>query len=205
MIWWRRELTFIEGSPYASDSPTLISHLIFTKTSCRISSSHSAPGETKDLQRRYDWKIESIKENHREDSRDYSEWKHVTLFRTSNLFWSCQYLVLNLLIPIGKDWGGSREESISNTRGAVPRHTWPHFHWKVSQYGGRVKQSLSPQRKDKVQRQYTSSRKDVACFCPGDWSKSSNARMFPVCLSYKCAPVQKFRLLGHFISCFPLS
>lgn len=134
MIWWGRELTFLDGSPYASDSPTLISHLIFTKASCSISSSHAAPGETEDVQWRYVWKIESIKENRREDSRDCSNWKHITLLGMSNLFWPCQYLALKLLIPIGKDWGGSKEEQIRITRGAFPRHTWPHIHWKVGQY-----------------------------------------------------------------------
>lgn len=127
-------MTFIGDSPRATDSPTLISHLIFTKTSCEISSFHSAPGETNALQWRWVWSREPIKENHTEDSRDYFDWKHITLFRTSNLFWSCQYFALNLLIPIGERLGRNRERYIRITRGVFPRHAWPLFPWKVGQY-----------------------------------------------------------------------
>lgn len=111
---WGRELTFIEGSPCASDSPALISHLIFTKTSCSISSSHSAPGEMEDLWFWCVWSRESIKENHRKDSGDYFAWKLITLFRISNLFWSCQYLALNLLIPIREGLGWRKRRVYQN-------------------------------------------------------------------------------------------
>lgn len=149
MLSWGREMTFIENSPCASDLPTLISHLIFAQTSCRVSSSHSAPGKTEDLQWRWVPSREPIKENHTEDSRYYFHWKHINIFR-SNLFWSCQDLALNLFVPVEEGLGWKQRRVYQGSPGECFQDTLD----PTSLQGGSVQRKgntiLSPQIKDTV-------------------------------------------------------
>lgn len=144
MLLWGREMTFIENSPCASDLPTLISHLIFTQPSCRVSSSHSAPGETEDLQWRWVQSTEPIKGNNTEDSRDYFDGERIHIFR-SNLFWSCQDLALNLLIPIGKALGWKQRRVYQDPQESVSKTHLTPLPYKAGQHRGRATQApVSP-------------------------------------------------------------
>lgn len=154
---WRWEVTFIEDSPRTVIHLNNISFNLHQKSSS-IFSSYSAPEEMKDL---WFWCVcsrMSIKENHWEDSWDYFAWKHITLLRTSNLFWPCQYLALNLLIPIGEGLEWMQKRIYQNHPGEHFQDTLdPTSSGKVDQYrrkNNRIpslpmqsKESMSPIRK----------------------------------------------------------